>query len=59
MALIDVKKVEEDAKAEVQKEAAEKAKGKIKQSLQKIASAEEVLSNCKREHEVLLRTIGE
>lgn len=57
--MFDIKKVEADAAAEVAKEEADKARGKIKASLQKINSAEAVLANCRREHEVLLKTIGE
>lgn len=57
--MFDVKKVEEEARAEVAKEEGDKAKAKIKGSLKSIAAAKAVLSNLEREHEVLLRTIGE
>ena len=57
--MFDVKKVEEEARAEVAKEAAERAKGKIKDSLKKIAAAKAVVVNLEAEHEILLKTIGE
>lgn len=52
-----VKKIEAEAKDELNAEVAKAAKSKIKASLQKIAAAERVLENVRAEHEVLLRDI--
>jgi hypothetical protein len=57
--LVDIKKAQEDAATELAEEAATKAKSEIKGSLRKIAQAKAVVANLEREHEVLLRTIGE
>ena len=48
----------EEAAMELATERATAAKGKIKESLRKIYSAEKVLQNLKDEHAVLLRDIG-
>jgi hypothetical protein len=58
MALLDIKKVQEEAEAEVAKEEASKAKESIKAHLKKIAAARAVVSNLEREYEVLLRTVA-
>lgn len=59
MALFNVKEAQEQAAKEVKEEAIKKATGQIKGSLQKIEAAKQVLVNLEKEHEVLLRTIGE
>lgn len=53
--MFDIKAVEAEAKAEIAKEQSLKAKDCIKASLRKIASAEAIVANLKREHEVILR----
>jgi hypothetical protein len=57
--LFDIKAAEAEAIKEVQEEALKVAKGKIKESLRKIAAAEAVLANLRREHEVILRSAAE
>lgn len=59
MSLIDIKAVEADARAEIQKEASERAKGKIKSKLREIANAEKIVANLRGEYAVLLAEIGE
>ena len=56
--MFDVKKVEEEAAKELAAEKAAVAKGKIKESLKRIAAAEKVLQNLRDEHAVLLQDIG-
>lgn len=56
--MFDIKKVEAEAAQELATEKATAAKGKIKDSLKKIAQAERVVQNLKDEHAVLLRDIG-
>ena len=56
--MFDIKAVEAEAQKEVAEEAGKAAKGKIKESLKKIAAARAVVANLEREHEVILRTIG-
>lgn len=58
MSLFDIKAVEADAKAELQKEASEKARGKIKAKLREIAAAEKIVANLRGEYNVLLQDIG-
>lgn len=56
--MFDINQVEKDALAELAKERADKAKGKIKASLQAIARARAVVDNLELEHAVLMRDIG-
>lgn len=56
--MFDVNQAEAEAKKELAEEHLKTAKSKIKASLAKIATAEAVLANLRREHEVLLREIG-
>jgi hypothetical protein len=56
--MFDIKTVEAEAKAEIAKERGEKAKGKIKESLRKIAQARQIVTNLEAEHAVLLADIG-
>lgn len=58
MSLIDIKQVEADAKAELQKEASEKARGKIKDKLRQIEAARKIVANLEGEYAVLLQDIG-
>lgn len=53
-----VKAIEAEAAAELAKEKATAAKGRIKDSLKRIQAAEKVLQNLNDEHAVLLRDIG-
>lgn len=59
MALLDIISVQEEAEKEIREEATKVAKSKIKDSLRNIAKAKSIVANLEREHEVLLRTIGE
>jgi len=56
--MFDVKRIEEEAQAELNEEMGKAAKVKIKASLRNIALAEKALVNLRQEHEVLLRDIG-
>ena len=56
--MFDVKAAEAEAQKEVAEEQSKAAKGKIKSHLIKIAAAEQVVANLRREYEVLLREIG-
>jgi len=58
MVLFDVKAVQEEAEKELQKEAIEKAKARLKDHARKVAAARAVVANLEREGEVLLATIG-
>lgn len=57
--MFDVKKASEEAAAEIQKEKAEKAKGRIKEKLVLIDKAEKVVANLKRELEDLYGELGQ
>lgn len=57
--MFDIKKVEAEARAEVTKEQEALAKSKVKAHLAKIAQAEAVLANLKREYAVLLASLGD
>jgi hypothetical protein len=59
MSLIDVKKVQEEAEAELREEAEKKAKTKIKSKIKEIQAAEVIVANLKRDLEDLYATIGE
>lgn len=56
--MFDIKKVEEEAKAEINEELGKKAKEKIKGKLREIALAERALQNLRNEYEVILRDVG-
>lgn len=56
--MFDIKAVEAEARIEIQEERAKAAKGKIKESLRRIAQAKAVVANLEREHDVLLSEIG-
>jgi hypothetical protein len=56
--LLEIKQAVAEAEAELKEEAVKVAKGKIKESLKRISAAESVVANLRREHEVLLKTIG-
>lgn len=56
--MFDITKVQQEAEAEIAKESAAKAKESIKAHLKKIAAAEAVVANLRREYEVLLRTVA-
>jgi hypothetical protein len=56
--MFDIKQVIKEAEDEVREDRMAAAKKRVKQSLRTIASAEEVLTNAKREHEVLLASIA-
>lgn len=56
--MFDIKKIEEDAREELNEELGKTAKTKIKASLRSIAMAEKALMNLRHEHEVLMRDIG-
>jgi hypothetical protein len=58
MAVFDIKKITEEAEAEVNTEAAAAAKTKIKTSLRNLAHARKVVVNLEAEHQALLRDIG-
>jgi hypothetical protein len=57
--MIDIKKITEEAEAELVAERGEKAKRQIKSKLNEIASAEKILANLRREYATLLEDIGE
>ena len=59
MSLIDIKKVQEEAQAEIRKEREEKAKGQIKAKMKQVEQAEIIVMNLKRELDDLIATIGE
>lgn len=56
--MFDLNEVEKAAQDEIRKEQSEKAKGKIKEHLRKIAQARQVVTNLEAEYEVLKREIG-
>lgn len=56
--MFDIKKAEEEAKAEVAEESTKIAKGKIKDKLKQIDSAKKIVSNLELEYAALLRDIG-
>jgi glucan biosynthesis protein len=56
--MFDINQVEKEAQAELAEEASRGAKGKIKESLRKIAAAEKVLANLRAEHAELMKDIG-
>ena len=57
--MFDIKSVEDEARRELAEEKAKAAKGKIKDSLKRIAAAEAIVRNLREEHAVLLADIGE
>jgi hypothetical protein len=57
--MFDIKSVEEEARKELPEERGKAAKGKIKDSLKRIAAAEAIVRNLRDEHTVLLAEIGE
>ncbi|MDR3474517.1 MAG: hypothetical protein P4M09_22940 [Devosia sp.] len=57
--MFDIKEVEAEAKRELAEEKGKAAKGKIKDSLKRIAAAEAIVRNLREEHAVLLADIGE
>lgn len=56
--MIDIKKVEEEAKAEVAKEKSEEAKRKVKAKLKAIEDSEKITRNLRRELEDIYAEIG-
>lgn len=56
--MFDVSAAQKQAQEELAKEASDKAKGKIKEHLKKIASAKAIVANLEREYEVILKEIG-
>ena len=59
MALIDVNAVEKELKDEINRDAVERAKSRMKSKLIAIDSARTVLRNLEREYQDLISTIGE
>jgi hypothetical protein len=55
--MFDIKKVEAEAKAELNEEKAKAAKAKIKVALKRISDAEAILRNARDEYEVALRDL--
>ncbi len=56
--MFDIKSVEKEAKLEIAKEQAEKAKGSIKAKLKQIACARAVVANLEREYDVLIAEVA-
>lgn len=56
--MFDINAVEKEAKAELAKDRADKAKGRIKEKLRQIAAAEQIVTNLKGEYTLLLKDIG-
>jgi hypothetical protein len=56
--MFDINKVEADAKAEIAKEQAERAKKKVVAKLREIAAAKQVVANLEGDYAVILREIG-
>jgi hypothetical protein len=56
--MFDIKKVKDEAAAEIAKEQADAAKSKIKQKLRQIAQSRAITANLEREYEALLAEIG-
>lgn len=56
--MIDIKKIEEEARAELAEELGKSARAKVKSKLRDIAMAERVLMGLREEYQVLLRDIG-
>lgn len=56
--MFDIKKIEEEARAELNEEFGKSAKIKIKTKLREIAMAEKALANMRNEYSELLRDIG-
>lgn len=56
--MLDIKQAEKEARAEINKELVEAAKGKIKAKLRQIAQAKQVVVNLENEYALLLREIG-
>lgn len=59
MALIDIKQVEKDAQAEINKERMEKAKTALVKKLRELAAAEDVVASIKRSVEDLKASIAD
>lgn len=59
MALLDIKKIKEEALKEVNKDAEEKAKSLIKNKLREVEQARKILRNLERELEDLYVDIAE
>jgi hypothetical protein len=59
MALIDIKKVQDDAQAEYAQERMKDAKEKVKEKLKLIEKAKLVVRNLERELEDLYATLGQ
>lgn len=57
--MMDIKKVQEEAKKEYQKERADRAKLRIKAKMKEIADAKQVVKNLEREYEDLLEEISD
>lgn len=55
----DIKAVEAEAQAEIEKERSDSAKKKIKGKLAEIAAAEQVVTNLRREYDALLLEISD
>jgi hypothetical protein len=56
--MIDIKDIEKQARAELNKELSEKAKDKLKTKLRQIAQAERILQNHRDEYAALLLEVG-
>ena len=56
--MFDIKKIEEEAQAELADEMGKSAKVKIKAKLREIAMCEKALLNLRNEYTVLMRDIG-
>lgn len=57
--MIDIKKVQEEAEAEIRAEQAQGAKNQLKQALREVASAEKMLAAAKVKVQDLIARIGE
>lgn len=56
--MIDIKRIEEEARAELAEELGKTAKSKLKAKMRDITMAERVLLGLREEYQVLLRDIG-
>lgn len=59
MSLIDIKQVEKDANAEINKERADKAKAALVKKLRELATAQDVVRNIERAVEDLKASIAD
>jgi len=57
--MIDLKKIEADARKEVAEDMAKQAKDKVKGKLREISAAEKVVRNLRNELQMILEDVGE